>query len=355
MTKRKAIYLILGFLLLVTYGTYRYFAWQVFYKSSYGSEYLLGYQSFTEPMNIELKTEDSEYITWANLKVPAKYFKDLTLRNSDDISTTYILPDAEKTTVLMLASWPTALSRFKVDGGKLAARLIKDYQITNDIELFMAYGDILEAYSHKINVLSLPSTMQKAYMIDSYAEATLRDIENITLIKGDYHGYILNYKSPNVREVNIINGDDAYILTFWNTDYFTDDLIKEIISSLMIVIPEVTGDKTIMTLDADFAKILDETKIITVLGSDEFEVTRISDSIQVNKIKAYLSTDLKKTTMNYDCIADYILELRKADNQLLKSVNIYCDINIFGYENQGNMLFYEMPANNMQALKTIIK
>lgn len=58
-------------------------------------------------------------------------------------------------------------------------------------------------------------------------------MNSLTIIKGDYEGYIFNYQD-NLREVNILKNNKRYVFTFIGSDITSDNYIKDILSTLEI-------------------------------------------------------------------------------------------------------------------------
>lgn len=75
--------------------------------------------------------------------------------------------------------------------------------------------------------------MKENYTINFMISIIIPEIDNITLINGDYNGYIFNMKNKT-KEVNIIENDKRYVFTFINTDYFTDEYINQLIETITI-------------------------------------------------------------------------------------------------------------------------
>ena len=60
-------------------------------------------------------------------------------------------------------------------------------------------------------------------------------IKDITLINGDYNGYIFKIENnAGVKDISIIKNDKRYTITFFNTKYFTNDYINELLNTLII-------------------------------------------------------------------------------------------------------------------------
>ena len=74
--------------------------------------------------------------------------------------------------------------------------------------------------------------MKERYALQGIVLTTIPIINGISLIDGDYTGYILN--ANKLREVVILKNNKRYIYTFYNLDYFTDDVIKELLNTIEI-------------------------------------------------------------------------------------------------------------------------
>lgn len=66
----------------------------------------------------------------------------------------------------------------------------------------------------------------------NFVETMFPDLKNITYIEGDIEGYM--YEGDNYKQVCILENNKLYCLTFYKLDYFTDDIIKDVIRSLII-------------------------------------------------------------------------------------------------------------------------
>ena len=74
--------------------------------------------------------------------------------------------------------------------------------------------------------------MKENYLLQFMVSVAIPRIENITLIDGDYQGYIFNMKSENdnvssIREARILFNDKVYTFLFLNknNEYFNNDYI----------------------------------------------------------------------------------------------------------------------------------
>lgn len=109
------------------------------------------------------------------------------------------------------------------------SEFLKENNINNDIELLK----YLEKNKNKKNsIFTSVKQMKKNYGIQFLASIMLPKADNITLIKGDYEGYIFNME--NMKEVSLLKDGKRYVFMFINTDYFTDEYVKDILNTLVI-------------------------------------------------------------------------------------------------------------------------
>ena len=102
--------------------------------------------------------------------------------------------------------------------------------INNDLD-FLEY--IRNNYYIKSNVFTSKRAIKENYAINLFVSVTLPNIQSITLITGDYTGYIFNI-NEDIREVHILRNDISYFLTFNGDNVNSDEYIQDILSSLEI-------------------------------------------------------------------------------------------------------------------------
>ena len=78
--------------------------------------------------------------------------------------------------------------------------------------------------------------MKEFYDIHSLVRGTYIRVEGITLINGDYEGYCVNHNfdTAYIVECNILKDDKRYTLTFNNSKHFTNEMIKDLLNTLVI-------------------------------------------------------------------------------------------------------------------------
>lgn len=112
---------------------------------------------------------------------------------------------------------------FYIDGEKI----LRDYHIETDIELIEKFVEKKDAKNHIFT--SIPK--MKENFAFQYMCATMFN-EKIQFVDGSYQGYFV--KSDTVSSLYILDDDKIYSLMFYGNDYFNDDLIQNIMNSIII-------------------------------------------------------------------------------------------------------------------------
>lgn len=106
---------------------------------------------------------------------------------------------------------------------------LKKNNITNDVELI----DFLSKTKYRENNLfDNKEDIKNNYIINYLVSNVMTAGKTITKIVGDYEGIIINFQ--NAKQVNILKDEKTYMLTFNGLDYFTDEVIKDVLNSLVI-------------------------------------------------------------------------------------------------------------------------
>ena len=191
------------------------------------------------------KLENNDYLTYKNMKIKND-FKDFELKdNNDGRSVTYLSKDEEtnqtKAIILsineifidLLKSNKTLYIENDIRVNNLEVkRYLEKNNVNTDIELF----EFLNSQRvNKINLFTPVSVMKENYKIHFITTVAFPVIKDITLLKGDYNGYIFNIENNvGIKDVSIIKNDKRYTITFFNTNYFTNDYINELLNTLII-------------------------------------------------------------------------------------------------------------------------
>jgi hypothetical protein len=102
------------------------------------------------------------------------------------------------------------------------------HNINDDVDLIKFIRE-----RKKANVrFTTPIVKIKENYFFNFVETNLPSLDNVTYIEGDYRGYML--ETDTFKQACIVKKDKLYCLTFYKFDYFTDDMINDIIRSLII-------------------------------------------------------------------------------------------------------------------------
>ncbi len=122
---------------------------------------------------------------------------------------------------------------FPIDIGQFNNADRKDFLLQNDINNdidFIRY--ISENCYAENNIFTSPKRMKENYAINLFTSIAIPEVDSVTLIDGDYSGYIYNHEK--YRSVNILRNDTTYSFTFVGDDFTTDEYISNLLSTLEI-------------------------------------------------------------------------------------------------------------------------
>lgn len=105
---------------------------------------------------------------------------------------------------------------------------LNKYNIKDDVDLIKYIRE-----HKKIDVRFVtPIIKIKENYFFNFVETNLPELDNITYIEGDLRGYM--YEADTYKQACIIKDDKLYCLTFYKLNYFTDEVIEDILRSLVI-------------------------------------------------------------------------------------------------------------------------
>ena len=102
--------------------------------------------------------------------------------------------------------------------------------INNDIE-FLEY--VSKNGYQKSNILTSDRKIKENYALNMFVDVVFPENKDITIIDGDYTGYIFNSKD-NIRKVNILKDDMVYYFTFIGDNYTSDEYLIDVLSTIEI-------------------------------------------------------------------------------------------------------------------------
>ena len=209
------------------------------------------YQTFVDRLQIKNKfviekeiLNDSEYLSYNNVKIKNDFENFKVISNDDDHIKYGIYKDNKLETSFWFGGTITSLveilrndfevySSTNIEYFKLSTKERIEILDKNNIKTDM---DLIEYLSNQTNINNNIFTSQEKikenYFIKFITYLQLVIGENITLIDGDYKGYIINM--GNIKETYIINEEEKYVFTFINTEYFNDEYIKELLNTIVI-------------------------------------------------------------------------------------------------------------------------
>jgi hypothetical protein len=246
--KRKGIVMIA---LVVMVGFY--FGYKGFNLYYYNINHITteNYQNFVDKLNITNTIhiqgqvlEDNQYLSFQNMKVRNDFihFTKLDNQYSED-TVKYVLYDENNQvkasfwmskTNSYLDLFKTDVTLFGTEDKRITNTDFSDFleknNINDDIELFQYLEKNKDV---KNNIFTSVKQMKENYTIQFMASIVMPQIEGITLIDGDYKGYILNL-TEDAKEVSILKNNERYVFVFLKLDYFTDEVIESLLNTIVI-------------------------------------------------------------------------------------------------------------------------
>lgn len=121
-----------------------------------------------------------------------------------------------------------------IDFGQFNAADRKYFLLRNDIndDIDLLKYIYKNGY-HKSNVFMSDREIKENYAINFFIDTVIPKVDGITLIQGDYSGYIFEFKERNIKSVCILRNDKAYYFTFYGEKY-NDEYLVDILGTLEI-------------------------------------------------------------------------------------------------------------------------
>ena len=258
--KKKLWIIIVAVLLLVLVGGY--FGYNIYYVNYYDLSHLENYEKYKENFHIKDETftittttlTEEEYFTYKNMKMrnifdgyESKFDSDEFEHPHEEDSIWYVLNDKEtgksigaigmgrdNTQLELLKSGFVVMSEeSRVGEIKNINKFLEKNNITNDIELLKFLEKTL---NKKHSIFDSVDDMKTLYALHLQNYIGNMNNEGITLIDGDYEGYIINHNmgGANIIECDILKDSKRYVLTFNNASYYTNEMIKDLLNTLVI-------------------------------------------------------------------------------------------------------------------------
>lgn len=121
-----------------------------------------------------------------------------------------------------------------VDFGQFNAADRKYFLLQNDINNDMDFLKYIQKRKYyKSNIFMSDREIKENYAINLFIDIVIPKVDSVTLIKGDYSGYIFNLEKQNIRAVSILRNDKVYNFMFYGEQY-DDKYLVDILSTLEI-------------------------------------------------------------------------------------------------------------------------
>lgn len=186
--------------------------------------------------------KDNDYLEFKNIKIRNDFDKFILSKKEDNYITYNLINKFNKVQAsLQIISDKTYIDKFiendyhdirynSVDREKI----IKNNHITNDIE-FIKY--LRKVTNKKNNILTGVNDIKERYSLKYFINKEIPKFDYLTLIKGDYTGYIFdnfNYSNDQYREAVILKNNRRYIFRFHGCCYFDESYVEELLSTVVI-------------------------------------------------------------------------------------------------------------------------
>ena len=214
------------------------------YNKEYNIGKVLKIDSYTEE-----EQEETDYFTSSSNSFQMKvknYFYDFEAGDSDDNYEYYMLYDDENNViaVLMMGQFETQLHNIKAHDQTSSyyefnhfplyiSNLLRNYclnkhDIKDDVDLIKFIRE-----RKKIDArFKTPIIKIKENYFYNFIETNLPNLDNITYLEGDLNGYM--YETNTYKQACIIHNSKLYCIAFYKLDYFTDEMIEDVLRSLII-------------------------------------------------------------------------------------------------------------------------
>ena len=310
MKVKKIIFFLILLLILIYFGVKSFFLF--YYKFN-----VEDYDKFIDGLNVSgtmiiKKETSSSYLTFNDVMVKDEFkdFKLLEIGDSTD-NVKYVLYDSNNK--LIASFWigvadsyvsilSSDLSFYYSSDVRMSninmSKFLDKNNITTDIDLF---NYLVKNRNVKNNIFTSFKKMQENYTLKFMSYAILPSVDSITLIDGDYKGYMFNLSSSNfynLREARIIHNNKNYIFTFLNSseEYFKDDDINRILNSIVF-----SDNDIVMSLKNGS---LSNSRATFILKNNTSDLYKYGNDyyIEVYKDGKWKNLELKKS-LNFDDIA----------------------------------------------------
>lgn len=243
MKNKKKLVIVIMIILLVLYFGYKGFS-LIYYHVDYDLDSNYDIKNTITINHKDIQSDN--YLQFKNIKI-RNDFKDyekletsvpientsdkLVLKDENNHTTKAFWMGTSDTYVYLLKADKTLYGTDdnRITNANLTSILEKN-NIHNDIKLF----NYLSSQEYvRNNIFTSVKNMKENYAIQFMTSVMMPTMNGITLINGDYEGYIFNLKD-NMKEVSILKDDKRYVFSFINDVPITDEYLTDILSTITI-------------------------------------------------------------------------------------------------------------------------
>ena len=213
------------------------------YDKKYIEDFKAGYSNQKE-MTIYKKTiDEDEYLIFNDIKIRNDFEGFIQEKFNQDSGTYfYLISEDNKQEGMLIAKEYTYIDLFTSEDISFFDNLLdkkfksadrKYFLLRNDINNDIDFINYIKDHYHEnISIFASEREIKEKYALNLFIDIVVPKVDSITIINGDYNGYIANLKGT--RSVAILRNDKRYIFSFRGEKYTSDDYIKDILSTLEI-------------------------------------------------------------------------------------------------------------------------
>lgn len=178
---------------------------------------------------------ESDYLKLGSIQIKDEFNDFEKIVDEDSQVESYILKDISKNAGLSYIKFLTLISTLSKSDftddekkGKVFKEFLDDHEFKNDVELIKY---IVEFKEDQNSILSSTKKIKENYVV-KYLKDNVLVNGTFHPMEGKYTGYVT--EDADKYEVNIIEGDTKYTITFRNKSYFPKEKVIELVSSIKI-------------------------------------------------------------------------------------------------------------------------
>lgn len=122
-----------------------------------------------------------------------------------------------------------------VDFGQFNAADRKYFLLRNDINNDIDFLNFIRENGYlKSNLFTSEREIKENYAYNLFVNTVMPTVDSVTLINGDYSGFIFNFDDKDIRQISILKNEKSYNFLIKGEGYITDAYIDDLFSTLEI-------------------------------------------------------------------------------------------------------------------------